>query len=138
MNQHRHLVFYDGECGLCDQVVQLVFKLDKQHLFDFAPLQGQTAARYLQSLPPHLKSVDSIILIQDYQTGCSQLFILSTAVFRIFWLIGGWGVLMGWLSFLPSFLFDWAYRFIARYRHRFFSKTHCFIPPPYQKDRFLD
>jgi predicted DCC family thiol-disulfide oxidoreductase YuxK len=135
--QYSHLVFYDGECGLCDRAVQFLLRFDTKKLFAFAPLQGSTAGTYLQQLPPEYKQVDSMILIENYQTSFSKTFIMAKAVFRIFWLMGGAWVLLGWLSFLPSILFDWGYRLVARNRHRLFSPDSCTIPPPDQKDRFL-
>ncbi len=132
-----HLVFYDGQCGLCDLTVQTLLQLDKHHRFVFAPLQGTTAAHYLQSLPLELKSVDSLILIENYKSQDNHIYALSQAVFRICWLLGGGWKLAGLLAFLPPFLFDWAYRLVARNRHRFFPQTQCVLPPPNQKERFL-
>lgn len=136
-NKLNHLVFYDGECGLCDRTVQTLFKADKERQFAFAPLQGTTAARYLKDLPPELKNVDSIILIEDYKTDYSKIYVRSQAVFRLFWLMGRPWTAIGWLSFLPSVLFDWAYRLVAKNRKKLFPNTSCFIPPADQKDRFL-
>jgi predicted DCC family thiol-disulfide oxidoreductase YuxK len=132
----NHLVFYDGSCGLCDYVVQFLLKVDKQQRFAFAPLQGQTAARYLQHLPPEMKRVDSLILVENYHS-TPKIFMLSQGALRIAWVLGGLWVLIGWLSFLPSVLFDWAYRLVARNRHRWFAQTHCVVPLAEQKDRFL-
>lgn len=134
--QYSHLVFYDGECGLCDRVVQLLIKFDRQEQFAFAPLKGSTAALYLQDLPEDLKNIDSLILIENYAIN-PKIYTQSGAVFRIFWLLGGVGLLIGWLSFLPSVLFDWFYRWIARNRYRFFKNNSCFVPPKDQDGRFL-
>lgn len=132
-----HLVFYDGNCGLCDQVVQTLLKADKQERFVFAPLQGSTAAKFIAHLPPELKSVDSLILIENYRSDHPQIDVLSKGALRIAWLLGGPWMLVGCLSFLPSVLFDWAYRLVARHRHQLFPQTECMLPKPDQKERFL-
>ncbi len=132
----QHLIFFDGECGLCDHVVQRVLKIDHEEIFVFAPLQGQTANHYLKELPKQYKHIDSVILIENYLSDSRRLFVYSKAVFRICWLLSGPWVLMGWLSFLPSFLFDWGYRLVARYRYRLFGQQ-CFIPSKDQEGRFL-
>lgn len=134
--QGIHLVFYDGECGFCDQSVQLLLKLDKHQLFLFAPLQGETAAQHLSHLPPEFRDVDSLILIEDFKSTQSKIYLQAKAVLRICWLLGGGWMLIGWLSFLPAVLFNWAYRLVARNRHRLFPQS-CTIPSPDQKDRFL-
>lgn len=133
----RHLVFYDGECGLCDQTVQFILKKDKEKQFVFAPLQGSTAEKYLKDLPLNFKTLDSVILVEDYKSLNPHTYVMSKAIFRIMWLLGGELTLIGWLSFLPSFLFNWGYRLVARNRHRLFPQTACQIPDPNQRDRFL-
>ncbi len=133
----KHLIFYDGQCGLCDYAVQFVLKRDTTHQFAFAPLQGKTASIMLQDLPEHLKGADSLILIEDYASANPHFYILGKGALRICWLLGGGWVLLGWLSWLPSFCYDWAYRLVARNRHSFFDNDRCVIPDPTQKNRFL-
>lgn len=134
----EHLVFYDGKCGLCDQAVQFLLKVDHRKTFIFAPLQGVTAKKYLQNLPEEVKKADSVVLIENYRNASPQVLIFGKAAFRIMWLLGGFWTLLGWISFLPSFLYDWGYRLVARNRHRFFRQDLCVIPSKETKDRFLD
>lgn len=131
------LVFYDGECGFCDHIVQILLKVDKHKRFVFAPLQGQTAAVFLKTLPQELKNADSLIFIENYQTDQKKLYIYGQGVFRIAWKLGGWWKLLGWLSFLPPVLFNWGYFIVARNRHRIFPKDVCKLPDPEQRGRFL-
>ncbi len=130
-----HLVFYDGECGFCDQVVQFILKIDRRKLFLFAPLQGKTAANVLKRLSPSDRSEDTLVLVENYREPGEKIYVLGKGAFRIFWLLGGAWKLLGWVSFFPSFLYNWAYRLFARYRHHFFAKQ-CQLPK--QRDsRFL-
>jgi len=46
----RHVVFYDGVCGLCDRSVQFLLARDRERVLHFAPLQGPTAAAVLGRL----------------------------------------------------------------------------------------
>lgn len=133
-----HLVFYDGQCGFCDQVVHVLLKADKRRIFLFAPLQGKTAALMLKDLPDEMKGVDSLVLIEDYQLPTQRYYVLGKGALRIAWLLGGWWWLIGWISFLPAGLYNWAYRLVARNRHRIFPNLSCVIPDPQQKQRFLE
>lgn len=133
----KHLVFYDGTCGLCDHFVQWILKVDRKQCFVFAPLQGETAARILHDLPMEMRQNDSLVLVEDYLTENRHFFVLSKAALRICWLLGGIWKIVGILSFLPAFFFDWAYRWVARHRHRLFSGPVCALPNQEQKDRFL-
>ena len=63
-----HLVFYDGQCGLCDHAVQFLLKADKKNKFLFAPLQGTTALQELKDMAEKDKREDTLILVENYQT----------------------------------------------------------------------
>lgn len=132
----NHLVFYDGECGFCDQVVQFLLEQDLHQLFLFAPLKGRTAFRALKGLSPKQRSEDTLVLVENYREPHEKIHILGKAAFRILWLLGGSWKLIGWFSFLPSFLYDWAYRLFARYRQRFFAQK-CQLPKHLNDSRFL-
>jgi predicted DCC family thiol-disulfide oxidoreductase YuxK len=132
----RHLVLYDGECGVCDTVVRWVLRADTAELFAFAPLQGQTAQALLPPLLADIHDIDSVILIEDFQSSHPKLFIHGKAVFRICWQLGGWWLMLGWLSFLPEWLYDWAYRLFAKRRYQFVSKR-CLLPTAAERKRFL-
>lgn len=132
----KHLVFYDGTCGLCDYFVQILLKIDRNQIFAFAPLQGKTAEQLLSTFPEEKRQIDSIILVENYRSLQSLIYMRAKALFRVFWLLGGPWVFIGWLFFLPSSLFDWAYRLVARYRYRLFSQR-CLIPQKDLSDRFL-
>lgn len=137
MTSGQHLLFYDGQCGLCDRVVQLLLKLDRKRLFVFAPLQGPTAADRLKGLPAEYRQVDSIVLIEKFRQSNAQTYVMSQAVWRICWLLGGPWTLLGWLYLLPGWVFDWGYRLVARNRHWLLPQRECVLPDPAQRDRFL-
>lgn len=134
---NMNIVFYDGQCGLCDHTVQFLLHADKKKLFHFAPLQGRTAQRVLKELSPDQQKEDSLVLVENYGSSTEKFYLLGKASLRILWLLDGPWLLLGWLSFLPSFLYDWIYRLIARHRHRFFGTT-CSLPNPAFRGRFLD
>ena len=130
----KHLVFYDGNCGFCDQIVQIILKIDKNELFIFAPLQGETAKAYLSNIP---MDTDSLVLIENYASPKRTYYLFGKAAFRILWLIGGIWSLPGAVSFLPSFLYDWGYRLVARNRGKLFTSQCRIYPEEKRKHRFL-
>jgi predicted DCC family thiol-disulfide oxidoreductase YuxK len=130
----KHLLFYDGTCGFCMGWVQFVLRQDKNKRFFFAPLQGETAKRLLKE-PPE----DTLVLIENFETPTPRVSILGKGSFRILWLLGGWWRLLGWISFLPQFLYNWGYRLVANHRHFFPSPSQdsCPIPDEDERLRFL-
>ena len=131
----RHLVFYDGECGLCDRIVQNILKSDKKKIFGFAPLQVETAKTLLSEVE---KNSDSMILIENFQTPSQRILLRSKAALRTFWLLGGaWAILGSFYFVTPAFFGDFFYNIVAKNRHRFFPTTACVLPPPGEESRFL-
>lgn len=131
--KYRHLVFYDGECGLCDRSVQFILAHDVEHLFCFAPLQGKTAQKYLKN--EHF-AADSLILIEDYQTNL-RVTTEGDAIFAICRQLPFPIYLLSGFRWLPAFLYNGVYRWVANRRKRLFSLS-CVLPDPNHPERFLD
>lgn len=130
----KHLIFYDGTCPLCNHSVRFVLCADKEKLFLFAPLKGETAAREISSLQLKYPQLDTFVLLQNYGTNHEKTLIEGKAALRVLWLLGGFYAWVGWLSFFPSFLFDAVYRVIARYRFKLFRAKE---PIDTASERFL-
>jgi predicted DCC family thiol-disulfide oxidoreductase YuxK len=114
-----HIVFFDDECPLCHKAVQHVIEIDKKKQFLFAPLRGETARGVLSGPQKELKGANSLVLAENYESTERKFWIRSHAIFRIYWLTGdGWG-LVGILSFLPRWLGDFFYNWVAAHRHQF-------------------
>lgn len=129
---HQHLVFYDGECGLCDHAVQYILKRDVENHFCFAPLQGETAARLLQG---KFQNVDSLILIENYETN-PMVFVEGEAILRICRKLPYPTRILSAFSIVPKFITNACYRFVARHRKQLMGTT-CILPDKSQPNRFL-
>ena len=129
-----HIIFFDDECPLCHKAVRHVIEIDRRKQFLFAPLRGKTAQEILTGPQNALKSSNSLVLAENYQSTERRFWIRSHAIFRIYWLVGdGWG-LVGILSFLPRWLGDFFYNWFAIHRHQFKLQIPEVIEP---SDRFL-
>jgi len=130
----KHLIFYDAECPLCNRAIRFILTKDHQKQFYFAPLNGKTAEQKISHFFLKNPDLDTLVLLQDYETDHEMLLVEGRGALRILWLLGGKYRLIGWLSFLHPFLFDPIYRLIARYRYKLFSiKT----PLPQSDEHFL-
>ncbi len=130
----RPVLFFDGECNLCNRTVQFIIKHDRKKIFLFAPLQtapGKDALENVQKQDGF--TPDSIILFYN-----GKYFIRSTAALRVLKLLGG---LWSWLFVgivLPRFVRDGIYDYVSRNRYKWFGKRdECMIPTPDLLDRFL-
>lgn len=130
---YEHLIFFDGECPFCHRSVRHIISIDTEKVFVFAPLSGKTAGEILIGPHAFLRKANSLVLVEHYQSTHRRFWVESRAILRIYWLIKGWGI-VGIFSFLPGFLGDWVYRWVAAHRHQFKLR----IPEaPGPQERFL-
>ena len=112
-----HLILFDDACSLCLRSVDRITIWDRKKQFLFSPIMGDKAKKVLGEEWKKFKNANTLILIEDYHTS-PRIWTKGRAVMRIFWLIGGWRKLFGWLAFVPLGV-DQVYAFIAKRRHRF-------------------
>lgn len=127
------ILYFDGECNLCNRFVQFILRHDKKKQFLFASLQSQAAKEIPNELVGKAHGIpDSVVL---YFAG--QYYIRSAAALHTARILGGvWKVLYA-AMILPRFLRDGAYDFVARNRYRWFGKQQCMVPGPGIAKRFL-
>lgn len=160
----RHVLFYDGVCGLCDRAVRFLLARDRERVLLFAPLQGPTAAAVLGRLG--LAAVlpapggasgsgagaadgegsgaahgapQTMVFVRDEGTPAERAFLYSAGVLAALDAIGGVWRLVSWLRVVPAPLRDLVYRQVAAHRYRWFGRFDaCRLPAPGDRDRFLD
>jgi predicted DCC family thiol-disulfide oxidoreductase YuxK len=125
------LVYFDGVCGLCNRVVDFLMKNDHYGYFKYAPLQGKTAKEALS--PEQLLTLDTIIYQED-----NQIYKKSDAVIKILTRIGGFWKSMIVFRFIPTFIRDSVYDYIARKRYGWFGKRDsCRMPANEEREKIL-
>lgn len=129
------VIFYDGECGVCHRFVQFVLARDKQHRFQFAPLQGKTFAR---AIPPLQRASlpDSVVLL----TASGKLLDRSNAAIYVLSRLSRlWRVIAAVLRALPKALRDRPYDAAARKRQTWAARpaSLCPVVPENLRARFL-
>jgi len=127
------LVFFDGVCHLCQGTVQLILKRDRNRRFAFAPLQGETAKAYLNITVDENTAPDSVIVWHQGK----KLERAAAFFYILLYLPWPWK-LLSVFRFLPSFVSDPLYRFVALTRYRWFGRSaSCMMPRPEWKEQFL-
>ena len=115
------IIFYDGDCGVCNNFVLFVLKRNKED-FLFAPLESelfQIVSRQ-NDVPNNL---DSIVLFDG-----QQMWIYSDAIAHILQSFNFLFKVIGKIILiLPKFISFNAYKFFAKNRHRF-KKKMCPMP----------
>ncbi len=126
------IVFFDGECIMCNQFVDLLLKIDRIGTIMIAPLQGQTAAKFLPPLPSDREEWSIFYLDQG------ELSDQSDAFLNICRRLGGIWSILSLFKIIPRSIRDSIYRVIARNRYRLFGRrSTCRMPNEQEKSRFL-
>ncbi len=132
------LVLFDGLCGLCDRLVQFLLRRDRCDVLRFAALQSPYATELLARHARDPGRMDTVFVIEGLDTPEEKLHERSRAVFFALSRLGGAWRAAGWLSYLPAFVTDLGYRFVARVRYRLFGKLDaCAVPSTAQRNKFL-
>ena len=125
------MIFFDGECNLCNGVVKTIIKYDRKKIFKFSSLQSEAALKLIKDKVR--VNVDSFILLEN-----GKLYTESTAALRVARRMPAfWKILYGFII-VPAFIRNSVYRVIAKNRYRWFGKkSSCMIPDASVQSRFL-
>ena len=135
----RHLILYDGVCGLCNRLVTEVLARDPKGLFHFASLQSPVSRRLLDAHGKDPDELSNMYCVADYKSQSPVLLSRGrAALFVTSGLDSPWRYLRV-LGVLPTFILDAVYAVVARYRYRVFGKLdRCLMPASDYARRFID
>lgn len=116
------VLFFDGECGLCNRLVRGLIRLDGAARLHYAPLQGPSAQAYLRSHGLPTEDFDSLIFVPDWaQRDRADYRLRTDGAVGALRAVGGIAGVLAWIAILPRGWRDAAYKGIARIRYRVFG-----------------
>lgn len=129
----QSIILFDGVCNLCNAFIQFVIKRDQADQFIFASLQSEEGKKILEK-NNNANTLYSFILVEN-----GKVYDRSTAVLRVSRKLKGlWPLLYGFI-YLPKFIRDRVYNFIAKNRYQWFGRKNvCMTPTPGLKAKFLN
>ncbi|UZT99853.1 DCC1-like thiol-disulfide oxidoreductase family protein [Chryseobacterium fluminis] len=131
--QEKHIVFFDGDCGVCNFWVQWILERDKKDEFLFASLQSDFGQKFLSE-----RSLDTKVFNTLYLWKPEQYYVeKSQAVLKIAGLLGGIYKLSGIGKIIPRFLSDQVYDMVSRNRMKL-ANQKCYLPTPHQRKKFIE
>lgn len=135
------VLFFDGECGLCNRTVRLLLRWDRAGRLRYAPLQGVTAQAYLRAHGLPVEDFDSIVWVPDWsQRERAEYRLRTDGVIAALRAVGGLArVPAALLAIVPASWRDAGYRMVARCRYRLFGEWRPRpLARPEWRARFLD
>ncbi len=132
------LMLFDGECLLCNRLVQFILRHQQEPVFFFGTLQS-AAGQLVRKSNEKTTSIDSLLLVTDIIETRPVVQLKSAAVwFILARLKYPWRVLIVF-KLLPLFISDRLYDLVAAYRYKIWGRTErCLIPDPAYRHRFID
>jgi predicted DCC family thiol-disulfide oxidoreductase YuxK len=138
-DEGRHLLIYDGACGLCDSLVRFILPRDTRAIFHLASLQsnlGRSVVRRFGQVPDRL---DTFFVVQDYRSGSPLLLSQARAALCVAKVLGGPWSVTAVFGVLPDAILNAAYNLVARHRYRLFGGSEsCVRPSAEYQRRFVD
>ena len=127
------ILLFDGHCNLCNAGVQFIVKRNPAKTIRFASLQSRAGRALLDKNNIDQNYIDSLVFIEEDKFSMS-----STAALRTLSYLSTWESQLKFLLVLPRPLRDLVYRFVARYRYKWFGRREqCMVPTAELKERFL-
>lgn len=132
--EQKHIVFFDGECGVCNFWVQWILERDKKNQFMFASLQSNFGQKFLSERGLETKQFNTLYLWKPQQ----YYLIKSKAVLKITDILGGFYKLLSLFGKVsPTFFSNRIYDLISKNRMKL-SSQKCFLPDAHQKKKFIE
>ncbi|RNA63308.1 DUF393 domain-containing protein [Chryseobacterium nematophagum] len=132
--ENKHIVFFDGDCGVCNFWVQWILERDSKDQFMFASLQSSFGQKFLSERGLDTKEFNTMYLWKPN----TYYLIKSRAVLQIASLLGGaYQFLSGIGKIFPRFLNDKIYETISRNRMKL-ANQKCYLPTPHQRKKFIE
>lgn len=130
---NKYVVFFDGDCGVCNFWVQWILERDSKDQFMFASLQSEFGQKFLSERGLDTKVFNTMYLWKPN----SYYLIKSKAVLEIARLLGGVYQLSVIGKIIPSFLSDKLYDVVSKNRMKL-ANQKCYLPTPHQRKKFIE
>lgn len=130
---NKYIVFFDGDCGVCNFWVQWILERDTKDQFMFASLQSEFGQKFLSERGLDTKVFNTMYLWKPN----SYYLIKSRAVLEIARLLGGIYQLSVIGKIIPSFLSDKLYDVVSKNRMKL-ANQKCYLPTPHQRKKFIE
>ena len=131
--KNKNIVFYDGQCALCDKAIQFLLRRDKKELLYFAMLQEDFSRDYLAEY-----GIDTDQLKTFIYSRKGKVFSKSDAALEAFRDISIAGKFFNVFKIVPRFIRNGIYDWVAKNRYKWFGQSDsCIMPPLKWSERLI-
>jgi len=132
-NITKPILFFDGNCNLCNRSVKFVLRKEKNAELSFSPLQSEFAKNILKE-KNITQDLNTMMLLEN-----GTLYDRSSAALRVTKYLKGLWPLMGVFLIVPPFLRNFFYNILSKNRITWFGiSDYCEMMTPELKKRFIE
>lgn len=126
------ILFFDGACAMCNNLVNFALKYNTDKNILFAPLQGTNAKNMLTS--ELTTNLSTVVFKKD-----DVIYTKSDAIIYLIVNLNWYFKVAYVLLIIPKFIRDKVYKLVANNRYKWFgSNTNCKILSLEEKKRILE
>lgn len=129
----KHIVFFDGDCGVCNFWVQWILKRDHNNRFLFASLQSDFGQTFLSERKLNTEVFNTLYLWKPNHYYLEK----SNAVLQIANILGGIYKLSAIGKIIPGFFSNTIYDLISKNRMKL-ANQKCYLPTPDERKKFIE
>ena len=130
-NKAPAILFYDGDCGLCNRVVQFVLRFEKSQEIQFAKLNSSFTENFFLENGGIIPDGSTVLLYSNY-----HIYKKSGAALQLLSYLKWPFQLLKLFHLFPVCWRDRLYDWVAKNRIRWFS-SYCVIPSKEDEKRFI-
>lgn len=124
------VLYFDGVCGLCNRLINVIWRYDRKRILRYAPLQGKFAEKN------NIIDANCDTVILTYK---GEKYVKSDAIIQLGGILGGSAKVLLLFRFLPIGFRNFIYDLVAKSRYKWFGKkNNCRIPNAEERAYFLD
>ena len=128
----KMILFFDGVCAMCNNLVNFALKYNTAKNIEFAPLQGITAKNTLPD--KYTKNLNTVIFIKN-----NHIYSESDAIIYLLTNLNIYFKFIYIFLIIPKFIRDNIYRLISKNRYKWFGKNEsCKFLSLEEKKRILE
>jgi len=133
LKEVKNILFYDGDCALCNHCVQYIIEHERGEELLFSSLQSNFAKQQLAKYKYDFHRPSTMVLLKEdkayFRSGAAltlQKFLKAPYNWLYVFIL------------VPPFIRNGVYDIVARNRKKWFKKEYCFVPDEKLRKRFVE
>lgn len=114
----NNILFIDGVCNLCNNLVKILSRLDDKNILTYASLNSEYAKNHFGENYPEILEANTVIFLKN-----KSYYTRSEAIHEVLDTLGIPRIFLNSFRLFPLSFRDHVYSWVAKYRYSIFGKS---------------